>query len=90
MKVETEADNKNDEDSNDKNDGDGDSTMDVFGTARAYRPPFLDFPILYHHAHSFYVIDNALPKLHGATGPYGADPGHLDKTTFQKNHSEIS
>lgn len=35
--------------------GDGDFT--------AYRAPFSDFPLLEHHAHPFFVIMNALPKL---------------------------
>jgi hypothetical protein len=64
-KAEPEPEDENDEDGNDENndDSDGDGTTDVFGTATAYKPPFLGFPILNHHAHPFYVIDNALPKL---------------------------
>ena len=38
-------------------------TIDIFGTAIAYRQPFLNFPDLKHHAHPFFVIYNALPKL---------------------------
>lgn len=37
--------------------------MDVFGTAVAYRKPFHRFPCLKHHAHPFFVVDDALPKF---------------------------
>ena len=41
-------------------DGDWDIGGDDF---TAYRAPFSDFPLLKHHAHPFFVIVNALPKL---------------------------
>jgi hypothetical protein len=41
-------------------DGDGDIGDDDF---TAYRAPFSDFPLLKHHAHPFFVIVNAIPKL---------------------------
>lgn len=93
-KAEAEADDENDEDGNDENDddgdrndendGDSDGTTDVFGTATAYRAPFLGFPILNHHAHPFYVIDNALPKLQANRGDLR--PEHLRLLNL---HSEI-
>ena len=58
-----EADSDNDNDNDNDNDSDSDGAKDVFGTATAYRSPFLKFPVLHHHAHPFYVIHNALPKL---------------------------
>lgn len=56
--VEVEETEVRDQNVNTRNIGNGDATV--------YASPFSEFPPLRHHAHPFFVIQNALPKLRAA------------------------